>query len=149
MDEASEEKRGGFRARNTRTLTVLLLIAIFVFGTIQAVSDRSGSVTAEVGSNMLGVLGSYGETVFVQREEITQVRLADELDFGRMLEGEETKTTLSGRYENDVFGAYTLHVYPEKAPYIVVSYGDGETLVFKQKTAKQTRALYEELTEKI
>lgn len=147
MEHASEKKTGGFFAGRSRQYTIVILLAIFVIGTILALSGQSGSVMAEMDSNLLGVRGTFGDTVFVRLAEITQVRLADEIDFGRMLEGDETKNTLSGRYENDAFGTYTLHVYPARTPYIVVSYGDGDTLVFNLKTAKLTRDIYEDLTE--
>jgi hypothetical protein len=94
---------------------------------------------------MLGVVGTYGDSVFVAFSDMTRVQLVDSVDFGSMVDGEERKNTMSGLYENDAFGTYTLHVYTERSPYIVLSYGNGNTLVFNQKTAKQTRSLYESL----
>lgn len=148
MDQSSEKKKSGFFSGRTRSVTILLLIAIFAFGTIQALSGRNGSVIAQLDSSMLGVLGSPEQPVFVPFDSITQIRLADTVSFGECVEGEETQNTLSGLYENDDFGVYALHVYTKSSPYIVVSYGDGDTLVFNQKTEKQTREFYEDLAEK-
>lgn len=148
MDQSSEKKKSGFFSGRTRSFTILLLIAIFVFGTIQALSGRSGSVTAQMDSAMLGVLGSLEQPTFVSLDEITQVRLADTVSFGECVAAEETQNTLSGLYKNDAFGVYTLYVYTKSGPYIVVSYGDGDTLVFNLKTEKQTRNFYEDLAEK-
>lgn len=148
MDQSSEKKKSRFFSGRTRPLTILLLIVIFVFGTVQALSGRSGSVIAQLDSDMLGVLGSREQPVFVPFDAITQVWLEDTVAFGKRVEGEETQNTLSGLYENDAFGVYTLHVYTKSSPYIVVRYGDGDTLVFNQKTEKQTRKFYEDLTKK-
>ena len=141
MEHSSGKKGSG---RNHR-YTIIILLIIFIIGTVQALSGRSGSVSAQIDDHMLGVVGSGGDPVFVQLEEISQVQLADEITFGSLLEGEEKKNTMSGLCENDTFGTYTLHVYKTSSPYIVVSYGDGETLVFNQRTAKQTRDMYEDL----
>lgn len=147
MEHSSQKRAIGFFARHNRQFTTAFLLVIFIIATIAAVSGRSGSVTVQLDEGMLGVLGSYGDPAFIQLEEITQVRLADTVAFGGMLEGEEKKNTLSGVYENDAFGTYTLHVYKESAPYIVVSYGGG-ILVFNQRTAKQTRDIYDDLAER-
>ena len=145
MEQASE-KRGSGRGRR---YTILILAAIFIFGTVQALTNRGGSVSVQMDGSMLGVLGSYGEPLFIKFEEITQIRLDNAVSFGSVIEGEERSNTVSGRYENDAFGAYTLHAYKESAPYIVVSYGEGDTLVFNQKTAKLTREIYADLTAQI
>lgn len=147
MENSFEKKGIGFFSGHNRQFTTVFLLAIFIIATIVALCSRSGSVNAEIDGNQLGVLGSYGGPIFIQFEEITQVRLADAVAFGSMRDGEEKKNTMSGLYENDAFGTYTLHIYKECDPYIVVSYGDGETLVFNQKNEKLTRNIYEELME--
>lgn len=146
MEERQQEPAIRFFARHNHLMTVILLLAIFIAATAVALNGQSGSVSAEMDDNWLGVIGPGGAPIFVALEEITQVRLADAVDFGKRLEGEEAKTTRSGRYENDVFGVYTLCVYPDSAPYIVVTYGEGETLVFNLKKTKQTQEIYEDLT---
>lgn len=140
MEQSSHEK-----TRRSRKYTIIILLILFILGTVQALSGRTGSITAQTDGNMLGVVGSYGDPVFVQRDEITHLELVNAVDFGRCLEGEEKNNTLSGLYENDAFGAYTLHVYTSGSPCIVVHYGGGNTLVFNQKTEKLTREIYEDL----
>ena len=141
MEQSSNKKAG-----RSRKYTIIILLILFIIGTVQALSGRTGSVIAQVDDNMLGVVGSYGDPVFVRLDEITRLELVDAVNFGRCLEGEEKSNTMSGLYENGEFGTYTLHVYTSCSPYIVIGYGDGNTLIFNQKTAKLTRKIYEDLT---
>lgn len=135
--------------KRNRWITTLVVIVIFFFGTLFALKGDTGAVTAQVDKTggILGVLGTYGNACFVTLDEIDQFWLADDLDAGTMVEGEETKNTSSGLYRNNEFGEYTLHVYIDQAPYIVVRYGDGETLVFNQGRERLTRGIYEDLQE--
>lgn len=137
------------QAKRNRWITTLFVIAIFFFGTLFALKGNSGAVTAQVdGTNrMLGVLGTYGNACFISMDEIDAFWLTDDLDAGTLVEGEETKNTSSGRYRNDEFGEYTLHVYTDQAPYIVIRYADGEVLVFNQGRARLTEGIYEDLQE--
>lgn len=147
MEDSFRQKAARFFSGRTRQYTIILLIVIFVFVTYRALNGRHGTISAETDSKLLGVVGTYGDTVFVAFADMTQVELVNTVTFGTMLEGDERKNTMSGRYENDAFGPYTLHVYPASSPYIVISYGDGETLVFNQRTARQTQAIYQDILE--
>lgn len=135
--------------KRSRWITTLFVIAIFFFGTLFALKGDTGAVTAQVDGNgrMLGVLGTYGNASFISLDEIDEFWLTDDLDAGTLIEGEEKKNTSSGRYRNDEFGEYTLHVYTDEAPYIVVRYGDGEILVFNQGRERLTDGIYEDLQE--
>lgn len=132
------------RARRSTHLFVILLLVI---GTILALTGQNGSVAAEVDGTTLGVLGTYGEATFISLDGIESVELKETLNFGACLEGEETKNTVSGRYSNEEFGEYTLHVYTKSSPYVVVTYEGGKVLVFNQKTERLTKNLVEKLEE--
>jgi len=148
MNRVSEREHVS-QIKRSRWITTLFVIVIFFFGTLFALKGDTGAVTAQVDADgkLLGVIGSYGSATFVSLDDIDEFWLADDLDAGTMVEGEEKKNTSSGRYRNDEFGEYTLHVYTDQAPYIVVRYGDGETLVFNQGRARLTDGIYEDLQE--
>ena len=135
--------------KRSRWITTLFVIVIFFFGTLFALKGNTGAVTAQVDGTgkMLGVLGTYGDACFISLDEIDEFWLAYDLDAGTMVEGEATNNTFSGRYCNDEFGEYTLHVYTDQAPYIVVRYGDGEILVFNQGRERLTDGIYKDLQE--
>lgn len=135
--------------KRSRWITTLFVIVIFFFGTLFALKGDTGAVTAQVDGTgrMLGVLGTYGNASFISLDEIDEFWLTDDLDAGTLIEGEEKKNTSSGRYCNDEFGEYTLHIYTEQTPYIVVRYGEGEVLVFNQGRERLTEEIYEDLQE--
>lgn len=147
--ERVAEREHVSQIKRSRLVTTLFVIAIFFFGTLFALKGDTGNVTAQVDANgrMLGVLGTYGDASFIPLDEIDEFWLADALDVGTMVEGEERKNTASGLYRNEEFGEYTLHVYTDEAPYIVVRYGDGKTLVFNQGRERLTNGIYEDLQE--
>ena len=135
--------------KRSRLITTLFVIAIFFFGTLFALKGNTGAVSAQVDGDggLLGVVSTYGNACFIELDEIDEFWLAEELDVGIVVEGEQTDNTCSGRYRNEEFGEYTFHVYFDRAPYIVVRYGDGETLVFNQGKERQTNMIYEDLQE--
>ena len=144
MSSASEYASGSFVGR-TRKHTFLILVLVFIVGTVLSLSGRQGSVVAQVDGEKLGVLGSYGETLFISMSEITQVSLVDELEFGTAVDAEGSGNTMCGTYENTAYGVYELRAYTKNGPYIVVTYGDGDVLVFNQASKRQTQAIFDDL----
>lgn len=143
MNSTSDYTSGSFK--KTRRYTLGFVLLLFAIGTILSLSGRQGSVTSQVDTEKLGVMGTYGETIFVMLEDITDVQLVDELDFGTAVDAVESGNTMCGTYENDAYGTYELRVYMKKSPFIVVTYGDGDVLVFNQTSKKQTEDIYEDL----
>lgn len=141
----SSEYASGNSYKKNRKYTLGFVILLFIIGTVLSLSGRQGSVTSQVDVEKLGVMGSYGETIFIPLEDITDVQLVDELDFGTAVDAEESGNTMCGTYENDAYGTYELRVYMKKSPFIVVAYGDGDILVFNQGSKKLTQNIYEDL----
>ena len=130
-------------------ISIGILVIIFIIGTVPVLLGKSGSVTVNLdkANSLFGILGAYGDTVFIKLEDIDEIYLADNLDFGTMVEGKELRNIMSGIYSNDEFGTYQLHVYYKKAPFIVMKYGDGKVIVFNQSSEKYTKQVFEQLTE--
>lgn len=147
MDYTSDQNNTRASTGKARRYSLIIIVLIFVFGTVRALSGQHGTVTAQVDEEKLGVVGSYGGAIFIYLEDITQVQLVEDLMTGTAVDAQETKNTMCGLYENEVYGTYTLQIYTEKQPYIVVTYGDGETLVFNQANKRQTENIYEDLTQ--
>ena len=137
------------RTRVDRRIMTMIIVAIFAFGTIQALSGQSGAVTAATDDYKLGVMGTYGETLFISFEDIEDVQLLESLDLGTCVDGDITKNTMSGTFSNDTFGEYTLHVYSKCEQYIVIKYDEGKILVFNQGNKRLTDRIYEDLLDLI
>lgn len=131
-----------------RRISLIIIILLFVIGTVQALSGRTGTVTTEVNDEYLGVAGTYGEASFVKLTEVTDIQFVESFAFGTCVEGEETGNTVSGIYSNDLFEQYTTHAYTGKEAYIIVQDAE-KTLVFNCSTESRTEKFYDELTQAI
>lgn len=143
--EGAEQKRLPGQGRR---IGLIIVIALFIIGTIQALSGRSGTVSTEVNDEYLGVAGTYGDASFVKLSEVTDIQLVESFDFGTCVEGEETGNTVSGIYSNELFEQYTTHAYTGKETYIIVQDSE-KTLVFNCASESRTEEFYEELTQAI
>ena len=127
-----------------RLLTILIVAALFAIGTVQTLSGSRGYITTAMDEVHLGVCGTYGGTLFVELDTITDVQLVDALSFGTRIEGAETGNTVSGIYTNEAFGSYWVHAYTDVPAYILVTYPEG-VLVFNCESAAKTETLYSSL----
>ncbi len=146
--ESDYKNNAGPFAGKARRGTLVFVVLLFVIGTVLSMTGKTGAVTAQVDSRLLGVAASYGETLFIELESIKQVELVEEVDFGAAVDAEESGNTMCGTYKNDAYGEYQLRVYMKKSPFLVVTYGEeNAVLVFNQGSARLTEGLYEDLTE--
>lgn len=132
--------------RKGRRIAFLAIAVLFIIGIVQVLSGNSGFVTAETDGTRLGVCGTYGDAVFLDLDDITDVYLADPFDYGTCVEGEQVGKTVSGVYTSDALGQYTVHAYTNVSPCIVVTHPDG-ILVFNCSSKSLTERMYQELTE--
>jgi len=98
-------------------IEVLIVVVLFLIGTIQALTGSKGFVTVEVDDQHLRVSGTYGSPVFLKLDTIADVQLVDSFDFGPCIDGETTGNTVSGTYSCEEYGIYTVHAYTSD-PYI-------------------------------
>lgn len=126
-----------------RQFAAIIIIALFLIGTIQALTGSRGFVTTGINDDYLGVDGTYGDPVFLELASISNVQLVDPFDFGTCIEGEETKNTVSGTYSCSEYGTYSVHAYTDE-PCIVVHSPSG-ILVFNCGSNSHTEDLYNQL----
>lgn len=147
MYQTSNNNKNLNNYKQSRWITGVIVIALLVFGTVRALSGQSGTVTAQVNDTMVGVLGTYGDPEFIPLSEIIDYQMTETVDYGTCVEGEETDNTMSGRYSNDEYGEYTLHVYTDRKPYIVIRYNGEKTIVFNLGSERLTERTFEDLEE--
>ena len=138
-DAACKPKRRG------RFLPTIIIAALFLIGTLQALTGSTGVITVAIDDRHLGVDGTYGDAVFVELEAISEIQYTEVFDFGTCVDGETTRNTISGTYSCDAYGEYTVHAYIDE-PCIIVHHPDG-ILVFNCGKNSQTEKMYEQLTE--
>lgn len=137
---------GPYAGKSRRSVLFFALL-LFVIGTVLSLTGRQGAVTAQVDVEKLGVMGSYGDPVFIDLDEITEIQLVDEVDFGTIVDAQETGNTMCGTYRSDAYDTYDLYVFMKKSPFIVITYGaEDSVLVFNQASERLTKKMYEDLT---
>ena len=134
------------KAKGRKFATVIIVI-LFLIGTVQVLTGSKGFVTTEINDLHLGVDGTYGDPVFLELATIADVQLVESFDFGTRIEGEETKNTVSGIYSNNEYDRYTLHAYIDE-PCIVLHHPNG-VLVFNCGSDSHTEKMYNQLVEAV
>lgn len=130
-----------------RKFAAIIIAALFLIGTVQALTGSRGFVTTEINDTHLGVDGTYGDPVFLELSSISDVQLVDPFDFGTCIEGEQTKNTVSGTYSCDQYGSYTVHAYAKES--CIVVHSPGGVLVFNCGSESHTEDMYKQLADAI
>ena len=136
----------------------LLIVGVFLLSK-DFLKDRFGYTFGDAYDGLrpvleetqFGITGLDGVThtfVYAESDITLHEGLKDYLktDKGELVEGEETKKTLSGLYRNDAFGEYQLHVQTKLDRYILVKNADG-VLVFNLESNDTTTELYNYMME--
>ena len=109
--------------------------------------DSFGGLKPVLEETQFGVTGLDGVTHTFVYAEADSIELHDDLkDFlaerkGSLVEGDETRTTLSGTYHNDEYGDYQLHVMTKLKTYILVRDANG-VLIFNMESDDTTKELH-------
>ncbi len=72
--------------------------------------------------------------------EIGHIDLVDlhSFNIGQLVSGEKDDRVMVGQFVNSSFGNYQMYVHPQAGKCIIVTYGDGKTLVFNMKKDSAT-----------
>lgn len=95
-----------------------------------------------------GVDGTEHMLVFSELESVELHHGLADFDRGEQCSGEMTKTVTSGRFRNDAYGEYELHVMNDLDHYIVARGSDG-VLVFNYEADGTTDGVYEFIRESL
>ena len=90
---------------------------------------------------------TLSRTTEVLYQDIEKVSYVENLDIGKKKMGINNMVINAGRFQNDKFGRYLLYCYTSCKDYVVMETKDG-IVVVNDKTASQTKALYEKLKDK-
>ena len=69
----------------------------------------------------------------------------DSFNLGHVVSGEKSDRRYIGKFVNSAFGIYTMYSYADVDRYIVVTYGDGKTLVFNMPTLAVTESIAQKM----
>lgn len=108
----------------------------------------TGRIDITCADDALVIDASFWEDLTIPYDEIDSVEYRETAVDGLREMGYGSPRLLLGLFRNDEFGSYTRYTYTGDGPCVILRSGD-DVLVLGAKTAEETRALYEELAQKV
>ena len=122
-------------------LGVALIFVLSLFG-------KSGSITVTPAADSFTVRGSIAGTQTVEYSRVQSVTLESGWDNGTRLRGIESNRFCEGKFRNEAVGSYTMYAYAQCDARVVIR-TDTVVLAVNAPTAQETKALYDELSERV
>lgn len=123
-----------------------VVVTVILIGA--AVSMFTGNIDVHCEDNSFNINASYWTDIEINYSEIDSIEYRIELDTGVRTNGFGSARLAMGTFQNKEFGSYTLYAYTGAEEYIVLT-SKGKTLVIGLLDAKDTRAIYDAMSEKI
>lgn len=111
---------------------------------------NGSSVTAvTVEDDGLSFAAESGYTSSLNWDEVENVELRSELDYGTLVDGSDTSKEKSGLWTNDEFGEYELFVSPKISTCIVCTLQSDRVIVLNFESEDSTNSFYEAILVKL
>ena len=138
-EEMSRERK--FWKRNQ--ICTAIVVVVVLFGLL---GGNSHSVAP--GADLLTLTMHDDRAVTVSYSEITEAELLEDVQYGTVLEGKETRQGRSGTWETSQWGSYTLCVYNSCPDAIRIETQEGSYVV-NLASEGETRQLYQLIQDKM
>ena len=137
-----------FRSKADRVVTAvaLVILAVAVVGT--PVLLFTGDIHYTVGENALQIEASYWNDAEIDYADVESIEYAEGIQAGSRTNGFGSPRLSMGAFRNDAFGSYTRYAYTGCDACIVMQV-EGRTVVLSGADEAATKALYEELNDRI
>lgn len=113
-----------------------------------AVLIFTGKIALHFEDTSFRISATYWSDLEVDYSEIDSVSYREALDTGERVNGLGSLRLLSGNFQNEEFGRYTLYAYTGADAYVVLEIGE-KTLVIGMKSSEETREIYRSLSERL
>lgn len=127
-----------------KKITGIILLIIFIGGTLHSFASGRGSITVQVNEEAVGIAGPSMETVFIELDDIDSVQIFDSFDSGKCISGINTEKYQDGIYWNQEFENYHLCVKKSVNAFIVIE-TDADKYIFNCESEKATDRIYQNL----
>ena len=138
-EEMSRERK--FWKRNQ--ICTAIVVVVVLFGLL---GGNSHSVAP--GVDLLTLTMHDDRAVTVSYSEITEAELLEDVQYGTVLEGKETRQGRSGTWETSQWGSYTICIYNSCPDAIRIETQEGSYVV-NLASEGETRQLYQLIQEKM
>lgn len=137
-----------FRSKTDRVVTAvaLVILAVAVVGT--PILLFTGDIHYTMGENTLQIEASYWNDAEIDYADVESIEYAEGIPAGSRTNGFGSPRLSMGAFRNDAFGSYTRYAYTGCDACIVMQV-EGRTVVLSGADEAATKALYEELNDRI
>lgn len=108
----------------------------------------TGNIEVTYGEKDFQIVATYTDDLTVSYEEVEDIEYRETFDIGAREMGFGSPRLSMGTFKNAEFGRYTIYAYTSGHGAVVLKKGD-DVLVIMGKTAEETRAIYDALSEKV
>ena len=122
-------------------ISVVSVSLVLAFAVILMIS---GKVNFTFDEDSLNIKATFGGKMDIAYSEIESIEYREEKVLGTRVVGFASAKLLYGTFRNDEFGSYTRYTYTESESTIILIV-DGEEIVIADKTAEETRKIYDRL----
>lgn len=126
---------------------ILWIAVILILARVMGGGSQVIAVTIE--EDGLSLLSEAGTDFRFGWEEVKDLELREEWDYGTKVEGVDNGEEKSGTWENTELGEYMLLVNADIRSVILCGMENGENLVFNFESEESTASLYRAMLEKL
>ena len=124
---------------------VLIIVGVTIF---RWNLSGGNSVTTEVDHTQIGIVVNNEDAVFIPFDEITDITLVENMDYGTQITGYSDEKYLYGQYENKTLGLYELMAFKNVASCIEIKTREN-IYVYNLSSASKTEAQYKKIISKM
>ena len=107
----------------------------------------SGKITISYSKDSFTVDSTYDSLLSVEYDSIESLEYRENFDFGSRIFGFSSAKLLSGSFQNDEFGTYTLYSYTNSDAVVIIKSGN-KILVIGGIDSAATKEIYDTLMQK-
>lgn len=130
---------------NTKAVLIITGLMIISFSLMVILFNR-GEIEIQISDNRIDIQGYLWSDYQVKAEDIDSLELTENFDVGKKTNGFSSSKLLQGEFKNKEQGKYTLYVYKKCEEYIILHTKKGD-VVINEKTERETKELYQEITD--
>lgn len=134
--------------KHRKLILAIVLILIAVILAVCLFLMFSGNIDLQYHETSFTISASYYDDLTVDYDAIDRIEYRESGDAGSRTFGFDSARLSMGKFENDEFGTYTRYTYTKCKAHILLEI-DGKILVINGKDAACTKAIYNELLERI
>ena len=134
--------------KNKKAAIIVSIIITAILVIFFPILMFTGDINATLDDTSLKIEASFSGDLTLKYEDIDEIEYREGSVDGTRVVGFNSARLLTGSFENEEFGLYTRYTYTGNKPCVVIKSGE-ETFVIGLNSSEDTKALYEEIFNKI